>query len=450
MNKSTIKPNVPGNSLPTLEQTNTFRTREHTGKGKKMRFTTNTKKRLRTVATWLLRVVLALVVLTGGMFLWASLSTGSSLVARGIMWGDSDAGDLARFPTREMQASTTPLSFEPAADDPLTGIPITADAIQAEPMPFETFLEKTNTTAFIVLHGDQLLYEGYFNGSDRDTIQTSFSAAKSFTATLVGIAVEEGFIDSLDDPITTYLPEMVEQDPRFAEITIRHLISMQSGLRWERSDSNPFSDDFVTYYSIDLRETAFESEIVSAPGEEFLYNDYNPLLLGMILERATGMSVTDYTQSRLWQPMGAEGDGSWSLDSQRSGFEKMFVGINGRAIDLAKLGWLYLNEGKNGDTQIVPPAWVADVANAHGAVLTNRGKYADAYQYYWFLDTENSAYYAEGDKCQFIYVYPKADLVLARFGTDCGNYVFTDCGNYVFGIGWMVGIAEYLESQITQ
>ncbi|HSG24818.1 MAG TPA: serine hydrolase, partial [Anaerolineales bacterium] len=394
------------------------------------------------VATWLLRVVLALVVLAGGMFLWAFLSTGSSLVARGIMWGDSDAGDLARFPTREMQASTTPLTFEPAADDPLTGIPITADAIQAEPMPFETFLEKTNTTAFIVLHGDQLLYEGYFNGSDRDTIQTSFSAAKSFTATLVGIAVEEGFIDSLDDPITAYLPEMVEQDPRFAEITIRHLISMQSGLRWERSDSNPFSDDFVTYYSTDLRETAFESEIVSAPGEEFLYNDYNPLLLGMILERATGMSVTDYTQSRLWQPMGAEGDGSWSLDSQRSGFEKMFVGINGRAIDLAKLGWLYLNEGKNGDTQIVPQAWIADVANAHGAVLTNRGKHADAYQYYWFLDTENGAYYAEGDKCQFIYVYPKADLVLARFGTDCGNYVF--------GIGWMVGIAEYLESQITQ
>jgi CubicO group peptidase (beta-lactamase class C family) len=120
----------------------------------------------------------------------------------------------------------------------------------------------------------------------------------------------------------------------------------------------------------------------------------------------------------------------------------MFVGINGRAIDLAKLGWLYLNEGKNGDTQIVPQAWIADVANAHGAVLTNRGKHADAYQYYWFLDTENGAYYAEGDKCQFIYVYPKADLVLARFGTDCGNYVF--------GIGWMVGIAEYLESQITQ
>jgi len=418
------------------------RTREQTEKERKMSIKTNSKKRLQRVATWLLRVILALVVLAGGIFLWAALSTGSSLVARGIMWGDSDAGDLARFPTREMQASTSPLTFEPASDDPLTGIPITADAIQADSMPFETFMEQTNTTAFIVLHGDELLYEGYFNGSDRDTIQTSFSAAKSFTATLVGIAIQEGWINSLDDPITTYLPELVEQDPRFAQITIRHLITMQSGLRWERSDSNPFSDDFLTYYSTDLRETAFESEIVSAPGEAFVYNDYNPLLLGMILERATGMSVSDYTQSRLWQPMGAEGNGSWSLDSKASGFEKMFVGINGRAIDLAKLGWLFLNEGKRGDTQVVPQAWVADVANADQAVVTNRGELADAYQYYWFLDTENDAYYAEGDKCQFIYVYPKADLVLARFGTDCGDYVF--------GIGWMVGIAEHLETQLSQ
>ena len=442
MNKQTIQTNETGSAHPILDQPKTVHRSEQTEKGKKMRINTNSKKQLRTVAIWLLRIVLVLVVLAGGIFLWASLSTGNSLVARGIMWGDSDAGDLARFPTREMQASTSPLTFEPAADDPLTGIPITADGIQAEPMPFETFMEKTNTTAFIVLHGDQLLYEGYFNGSDRNTIQTSFSAAKSFTATLVGIAIEEGFINSLDDPITDYLPELVEQDQRFSEITVRHLINMQSGLRWERSDSNPFSDDFVTYYSIDLRETALESEIITAPGKEFLYNDYNPLLLGMILERATGMSVTDYTQSRLWQPMGAEGKGSWSLDSNASGFEKMFVGVNGRAIDLAKLGWLFLNEGKNGSTQVVPQAWVADVANPNQAVLTNRGELADAYQYYWFLDTKNGAYYAEGDKCQFIYVYPKADLVLARFGTDCGNYVF--------GIGWMVGIAQHLESQITQ
>jgi CubicO group peptidase (beta-lactamase class C family) len=315
---------------------------------------------------------------------------------------------------------------------------VTAESLQAEPLPLAELLERTNTTAFIVVHGDQLLYERYFNGSDREALQGSFSAAKSFTGTLVAIAIQEGFIHSLDDPITDYLPELSARDPRFEAITLRHLVSMTSGLRWDRSESNPFSDDFLTYYSPDLRQTALEAEIVEAPGLTFVYNDYNPALVGMILERATGMSISEYMETRLWQPMGAEGTGSWSLDSERSGFEKMFVGVNGRAIDLLKLGWLYLNGGRNGDLQVVPQAWVEEVTNGSKA----GGKNPANYQYYWWLDAENKAYYAEGDKCQFVYVYPKADLVLARFGTDCGDYVF--------GVGWMLGIAQYLEGQLAQ
>jgi len=399
------------------------------------------KSLIKRILAALLIIIVVLIVITCGIYLWAYLSTDTSLVARGIMWGDSDAGDLYRFPTRQIRAGADPVLFEPAAEDILSQLPVTAEALQAGEMPFATFLEKTNTTAFIVLHGNQLLYEAYFNGSGREAIQGSFSAAKSFTSTLIGIAIQEGLIRSLDDPITDYIPELLERDLRFEKITIRHLITMMSGLRWDRSDSNPFSDDFISYYSPDLRAAALETEIVEAPGQTFLYNDYNPLLLGMILERATGMSVSEYMETRLWQPMGAEGNGSWSLDSEQSGFEKVFVGVNGRAIDLTKLGWLFLNGGKNGDTQVVPQVWVEEVANANDAIFTDRGINANYYQYYWWLDTENKAYYAEGDKCQFIYVYPKADLVLARFGTDCGDYVF--------GIGWMVGIAQYLETQVT-
>ncbi|MGD2158613.1 MAG: serine hydrolase [Anaerolineales bacterium] len=400
------------------------------------------KKIVRRALIALAILVLVLIVIAAGVFVWAYTSTDTSLVARGIMWGDSDAGDLYRFPTRQVRGGMNPVVFEPVSEDLLSQLPVSDEAIQAVNMPFETYLEKTNTTAFIALHGDQLLYEGYFNGSSRETIQGSFSAAKSFASTLVGLAIEEGFIRNLDDPITDYLPELLDRDARFKEITIRHLIMMTSGLRWERSDSNPFSDDFITYYSPDLRETALESEIVEAPGQRFLYNDYNPLLVGMILERATGMSVSEYMETRLWGPMGAEGDGSWSLDSERSRFEKMFVGVNGRAIDLVKLGWLFLNDGKNGDTQVVPASWVEQTTRASDAIFTDRGDSANYYQNYWWLDVENEAYYAEGDKCQFIYVYPKAGLVLARFGTDCGGYAF--------GIHWMRIIAQYLETQGAQ
>jgi CubicO group peptidase (beta-lactamase class C family) len=351
------------------------------------------------------------------------------------MWGDSDAGDLYRFPTRQLKASDNPMVFEPVLQDKLSQTPITESAIQETQMSLESFLEITNATAFIVLHGEQLLYEAYFNGSSREAIQGSFSAAKSFTSTLIGIAIEEGFILSLDDPITEYLPELVERDRRFERITIRHLITMSSGLRWDRSGSNPFSDDFITYYSPDLRATALDSEIIEAPGKRFTYNDYNPLLVGMILERATGMSVSEYMETRLWQPMGAEGEGSWSLDSKQSAFEKMFVGVNGRAIDLVKLGWLFLNEGKNGDAQVVPSSWVKEATSYD----TSHDPAAE-YQYYWWVDDKTGGYYAEGDKCQFIYVYPKADLVLARFGTDCGDFVF--------GIHWMRLLAQHLETQL--
>ena len=381
------------------------------------------KSLTKIIVTWVLRLVLVFAILTGCIFLWAYLSTDTSLIARGIMWGDSDAGDLYRFSTRVMDASNEPIEFIAEGGEiqnAIASLPISNDEIGAVNMSLDEYLAYTNTTAFIVLHHDQLLYEGYFNGADRETIQTSFSAAKSFTSTLVGIAVHEGFIHSLDDSITNYLPELLDQDPHFEKITVRHLIMMKSGLRWDRDDSNPFSDDFVTYYSPDLRKTALNSEIVEAPGQRFQYNDYNPLLVGMILERTTGMSISKYMETRLWQPMGAESDGSWSLDSEQAGFEKMFVGVNGRAIDLAKLGWLFLNHGRIGDTQVIPVSWVADVTKLN----TSTDDYS--YRFYWWIDEKRQMYFAEGDKCQFIYVYPQAELVLARFGIDCGGTGFSD------------------------
>jgi len=398
---------------------------------------TQAKSRIRAFAAGLLYLIIAVGALAGGLFLWAYLSTDTSLIARGIMWGDADAGDHHRFPARVMQASADPVIFAPPEEsiqNALADLPITNAEIGVADMPLDEYLELTNTYAFILLQGDQLLYEAYFNGADRQSVVTSFSVAKAFVSTLIGMAIEEGFIHGLDDPITAYLPELRDRDPRFEAITLRHLISMTSGLRWERDESNPFSDDFITYYSPDLRAVALESKILEAPGQRFVYNDYNPLLLGMILERATGMGVSQYMESRLWQPMGAEGDGSWSLDSEQSGFEKMFAGLNARAIDLAKLGWLFLNDGKNGDAQVVPVSWVEAATSVSAATDLHHD-----YQYYWWIDTERQMYFAEGDRCQFIFVYPQAELVAARFGIDCGGTGFSD---------FIPNVALWVEAQL--
>jgi CubicO group peptidase (beta-lactamase class C family) len=318
----------------------------------------------------------------------------------------------------------------------IAGLTLDNPDIGAVSIPLEEYLARTNTTAFIILHGDQILYEGYFNGSDREAIQPSFSASKSFFAALIGIAIDEGYLSSQDDPITNYLPELLESDPIFEVVTIKDLLSMTSGIQWERSESNPLSDDFLTYYSPNLRATALEAKIETQPGSVFQYNDYNPLLLGMALERATGLSVAEYMETRLWQPMGAEGQGSWSLDSETSGFEKTFAGFNGRALDLVKLGWIYLNNGQNGSVEVVPSSWVAQVADQ--LISSNQ---SPEYQDYWWVDSERNMYFAEGDKCQFIYVYPQAQLVLARFGKDCGGTGFTD---------FMANIALWIETQLAE
>jgi CubicO group peptidase (beta-lactamase class C family) len=151
------------------------------------------------------------------------------------------------------------------------------------------------------------------------------------------------------------------------------------------------------------------------------------------------MPVSEYLETRRWGPMAAEGDGSWDLDSERSGFERMSVGINGRAIDIAKLGWVFLHGGRVEDRQVVPQAWVNQISRGNEAIYTNRGAHANSYLNYWFLDVENGAYYAEGNFCQFIYVYPAADLVIVRHGSDCGGTYWT---------GLLGDIAKAIEKEL--
>ena len=360
-----------------------------------------------------LRVIGALLVLLVGLFGWASVNTDTSLYARTIVWMQADTDDWKRFPSRAVAASPKPLEFEQGtlrAGD-LNSVWV---AEQGSSVDLDTFLEETGTTAFIVLQNDLILTQRYFNGSSREATQTSFSAAKSFVSTLVWIAIEEGHIGSLDNPVTDYIPELLDADPRMSEITIRNLVSMSSGLKYSEAGL-PWTDDARTYYAPDLRAAALSVEIEEAPGTTFLYNNYNPLLLGMVLERTTGMSVASYLETRLWQPMGAEAAGSWSLDSEASGFEKMESGINGRAIDFLRFGRLFLNEGLNGDQQVVPAQWVAEATRRD----TSTDPAAD-YQYFWWIDEVGDGYLAWGNHGQFIYVVPSQELVVVRMGTGYG------------------------------
>jgi len=372
----------------------------------------------------LIRIGLVLLGLIALTLLYAFTFYPAEYTLRLLHWGESDAYDYQKFPSRPLNASPDPFYFGRTSDQERVRTLFERDPKIGD---LDSFLQETGTQAFIVIQDDVLLYEEYFNSASRESFVTSFSMAKSVTSALIGMAIGEGYIHSVDDPITDYLPELAERDPAFGNITIRDLLMMSSGIKYAEF---PFvsGDDAKTYYFPDLRQLVLEdTHIAAQPGEHFFYNNYHPLLLGMILERATGSTVTEYLEENIWQPVGMEFDGSWSLDE--AGFEKMESGINARAIDFAKFGRLYLNDGRWNGTQIIAAEWVVD-SLTEDPTTRNPDYYSESfgpelyaaanggfYKYLWYgyrREGERADFAAEGNHGQIIYVSPAKQLIIVR------------------------------------
>jgi CubicO group peptidase (beta-lactamase class C family) len=296
-------------------------------------------------------------------------------------------------------------------------------------MRLSDLLTQTDTKAFIVIRNDVVIYEAYLNGASRDSVNSSFSVVKSFISTLMGIAIAEGKIKSLDDKAIQYLPEL--KDRGLDLLTIRDLLRMSSGIPFEGNSGMfllavPFSDDPRIHYSPNLREIALSVRAGNEPiGKYFRYNDYHLLLEGLILERVTGKTVSQYLQDKIWKPMGMEYPATWSLDSESDGFEKTEAGLNARAIDFARFGLLFLHQGQWNGRQIISPQWVQEATTPDP---TDRRPWKVAefwpqvggyYKFHWWgLNNLDSSYdyMARGNLGQIIYVSPSKNTVVVRFG----------------------------------
>ncbi len=337
----------------------------------------------------------------------------NSYLARYLVLNVVDVTDYQVFPCREIQNGLPAFHF-PASESERSILPfldrsIPADVKRFPKEDFDSFLARNGTTAFLVIQHGKLLLERYYNGWDHASICTSFSTAKSFVSALIGIALHEGLIGHLDDPLTKYIPEA--REPFWSAITIRHLVSMSSGLKYSQSGFLPWDDEPRVYYSPELRSLALSAKKSEAPGTVFRYNNYNLVLLGMILERVTGGTVSAYLEQKLWKPLGMEYPASWSLDSQKSGMEKMESGLNARAIDFAKFGQLYLQHGEWNGRQIVPESWVVESTTVSPDAAWKNYKYL-----WWISRPEQGRFTAAGNLGQFIYVAPDKDCVILRFG----------------------------------
>jgi CubicO group peptidase (beta-lactamase class C family) len=257
---------------------------------------------------------------------------------------------------------------------------------------------------------------------------TSFSVAMSFNSALIGIAINEGYIESIDEAIVNYLPELTGRG--LEGVTIRHLLTMSSGIRYlEEERVFPFtwmSDDARTYYMPNLRSLTLQVVPSSEPpGEKFHFNNYHALLEGLILEKATGVPVSYYLQEKLWKPLGMEYPATWSVDSKLDAFEKMAGGINASSIDYAKFGQLMVENGFWQGIQLIPQEWVRE-STAPGSsdqrpwMTDNKFKENGGnYRYHWWGKTRPDGHYeffAIGSYGQYIYICPQNKLVIVRNG----------------------------------
>ena len=349
----------------------------------------------------------------------------NTYLGRWVIWNRSGINDYQKFPFYAFNASSEPFYFQENHHNLHDFFDtLLVSEKRNKKTPLGQILEKSQTTAFIIIRNDTILYERYLSGYDKNSINTSFSTAKSITSLLAGAAIDDGFITSETNKVIDYLPELLHIDPNYSHLEISHLLNMRSGIQFKDHDL-PWGDKPKAYYHPRLRERVLQLPLTRLPNENFKYNSYNPILIGLIIERTTGLSPAKYFEKRIWDQLGMEYSGSWSMDSENSKTVKMESGLNLRAIDFAKFGRLVLNNGNWNGQQIVSEQWIAkSLAIIPEHNVTNFGDEI-YYQKSWWLFSQNKQnpyiISAWGHQGQYLYLFPEKQMIIVRMGKKTGN-----------------------------
>lgn len=309
----------------------------------------------------------------------------------------------------------------PLATGPALAMPAPTSGGQS--MPYAAWADRTFTNALLVMKDGKIVFEDYRNKSDAATHFISFSMAKTITALLVGIALDEHKIRSLDDKAGDYVPEL--KAGGYGDATIRQILQMRSGVDYEeRYDFgvNPSLAATIHTNAIVRNKMRFADPAVTigkktVPGSTFNYATLDTAVLGWILERATGEKLETYTASHLWGPLGAETDAFWMADGP-PGVGRALNGMGYNAVlrDFARLGQLMLDGGKANGKQVIPAGWVKQMTTMIPFTpVPGRKTEFEGYGYQtWQVDKEPGAYSAVGLAGQFIYVHPTTRTVIVK------------------------------------
>lgn len=278
----------------------------------------------------------------------------------------------------------------------------------------EAEIEALEPVALLMLRNDSILFERYWEGYTFESWSNSFSAAKSLVNVAIGAAIEQGYIKSLDQPVSDFIPDF--DFGVYPELSIRHLLQMSSGINFDENYLNPFAFPAKANYGTDLKALVGQYSVDRKPGQKFEYRSGNTQMLAFIIEKATGMKLGEFFSKSVWQKVGAEHPALWSLDV-KDGDEKAFCCFNSNARDFARIGLLYLHGGELYGNRIVSEDFVRESVRNQNLKEVD-GSFSKRYGLHWWRDRANgkSVYYARGILGQYIFVVPEDNMVIVRLG----------------------------------
>lgn len=398
---------------------------------------------LRSIIFWrkMLKKILALLTIIAliVIFMYKDLYTRVTVLGT-LFSGEEQYENLNRFykfiDSSTLSPSSNPLNFKSSKTISLPSSFNFNDAV----IGTENFLQRTDTSALLILQNGRIQFEKYWLTGGENVQWMSMSVAKSFISALVGIAIRDGHINNIEEPISDYVPEL--KNSPYNNVRIKDVLQMSSGASWNEDYSDPESD-INRWAKIFALGGSFDEFIQTLsddfkPGTRNRYNSMDTQALGMLVNRATGKTITNYMTEMLWHPMGASNEGYWLLDSE--GMEMAFAGLNITARDYAKFGELYRLDGKLNGQQIVPKSWVKDSITPDGPHLTPGDNplsdYPLGYGYQWWVPGgDKGEFMAIGIYNQMIYVAPESNMVIVKLSA-----------NSSYGTAEDTGIASELET----
>lgn len=273
--------------------------------------------------------------------------------------------------------------------------------------------KQNGTIAYVIIKNDSIWFENYYDGFDENSKSNSFSMAKSYVSALLGKAIMDGYIKSLDQPVCDFIPEFC--DGKAAKMTVGDLSSMASGTNWDERYYSPFSITTRAYFDDDLTKVMTGLKVVNEPGTAYKYASGDTQMLAIVIERATGKKLYNYLTESFWKPLGSENQALWQVDSEGHDLVKAYCCIASNAKDFARMGKLYKDHGKWYGKQLLDSAFIAKS-------IKPRFKASPEYGYGWWLKNVEDKHFfmMRGHLGQYVIVEPNDNVIIVRLGHSKG------------------------------